>query len=137
MRKLIEMHIDFVTRTRELLADRRESYSELAWHTDLDQKWIARFATCQEAEAKCMDASFVARLHDWLIVLELESSAPIFGPLEALLRFGPLAVYMYEQRQDPSDGGLLIQNERAHTLNAARATLTALRTFGYPLSTAA
>jgi hypothetical protein len=71
MTKRTDMYLDIFDRTRELLGDPRESFSELAGHTDLDQKWLAGFACCPDAAASRQDPSHVARLFCWLISSEL------------------------------------------------------------------
>jgi hypothetical protein len=127
MTKPTDMYLDIVDRTHELLEDPRESFSELAWHTGLDQKWIAQFACCTDDEAHRQDPSEVVMLFYWLILLELAADEQRFGPDEALLVYGEVAVYEYKQRHDPSISGLFNLNERAHIVKRAEARLEELR----------
>jgi hypothetical protein len=121
------MPIDIVDRTRELLASTSMSHDEIGYLTGLEKSWINRFERCAETLAPLEEASRIARLHDWLIVLELASGTPRFGPREALLRLGETAVYMYWQRQTTQRSGLLVNNECAAILAMAEARLAQLR----------
>jgi hypothetical protein len=122
-----EMYVDFVDRTREFLADPRESFSELAWHTGLDQKWIKNFASCDETSAHRQDSSKVVLLYNWLILLELVAADSRFGPYEAMLLHGRVAVYEFRQLQQAATSGILIIGERAHVLKKAEARLEQLQ----------
>jgi hypothetical protein len=92
-----DMPTDFVDRTRQLLADSRLGRDDIARHTRLSRTWIEGFAACTEAQARQMDASLIARLHDWLILTDLASAEPRFGPGEAILLLGQTADYLYRQ----------------------------------------
>lgn len=130
MKERRNMPIDFVDRTRELLDSSLLGRDDIAHHTRLSRDWIEKFADCTDDEARHMDASFIARLHDWLILTELASARSLFGPDAAMLFFGQSAAYLYGQRQDPQNGGLITINERAHVLKAATKRMQVLS--GWP-----
>ena len=124
MTKPKDMWIDFLDRTRELLCEAEVSTSELAFHTGLSQRWIDCIRSCTDDESAALDdASKLARLHDWLVVLELARPTPRFGPEPLLRSLGETAIALYEHRQRTASSGLIPISERESILRDAKAQL--------------
>jgi hypothetical protein len=124
MTKPKDMWVDFLDRTRELLCEAEVSTGELAFHTGLSQRWIDCIRDCTDDDSATFDdASKLAKLHDWLVVLELAKPTPRFGPESLLRSLGETAVAFYEHRQQTASSGLIPISERASILRDAKARL--------------
>lgn len=119
--------MDIVDRTQELLADPRESIDDLVFHTGVDRSSIEQLARYGDTKGQPMSPGDLAKLHDWLVLLEVRSENPRFGPPEVLLRLGEYAAFMYWNRHYPDQWGIFILNERAHVLKAAEAKMSIIR----------
>ena len=124
MKRRPNMMIDYELRTRELLQESRVPLPELADLAGVHPRIVERLARSSEESVVRIDASCISRLHDWLILTELASDAPLPAPTEALVALGNAALCI--QRQARRSDGLLIKNERAHVLVRAAARLNAM-----------
>lgn len=127
MKKHQKLAIDYLSRTRELLATSHASHSDIAYLAGIQQSWVVDFSRRNEKQASTMDVSCIARLHDWLILTELAAADSQWDPEDALIVLGEAALYVYRHRQNPQLGGLLTQNERAPVLKRAAARIDEFR----------
>lgn len=128
MSGVIDLHLDILDRTKELMQSRLETIGDISFHTGLEVAWLTAFANRTLDQCRSMDVSNVCRLHDWLILLELACPIQRYGCDYAMQVIGDAACYLEKARLLDMISGLLPLGECWEVWGRAQARVDGLRT---------